>query len=361
MKNTTASPIRLDYLDALRAVWVFFVVCIHALGYETLGPGMTRTMINFVVSTIAVQGFYLVDGLLFARRLESARLSASQYLADSARRLLWPWLLFSIIYLAARYLAELYGIVEPTRLTTRGLSLATIADMLWWSENAPQLYFLPSLFLIRCAVVAVRRLLSAIQPTLLAIAAIALLLLFRTAIEPTYMRTFPHDGYDPLLHALGGFAYFILGAGLWRLRIVGQGRASAALLGMAIALVVLALTCPQPIADTAAQLGYLGTMYFVFAAVPIKGQLLIAIGRRTMGIYLLHMPIVMNISVRLAGRLVDPVGLPMFASVVALSFGIALALTGALEGARLSGIVFGDRRIAGGPEPATAAKGARVG
>src|SRR5262245_54277026 len=148
MKNATASPIRLDYLDALRAVLVFFVVCIHALGYGTLGPGTTRTVIDFIVTTIAVQGFYLVDGLLFARRLEGSRLGTWQFLADSARRLLWPWLLFGIVYIAARYVAELHGVVEPTRLTESGLSLVTIAEMLWWSENAPQLYFLPSLFLI---------------------------------------------------------------------------------------------------------------------------------------------------------------------------------------------------------------------
>src|SRR5437899_795107 len=146
MKNTTASTMRLDYLDALRAVLVFFVVCIHALGYDTLGPGTTRTVIDFIVSTVAVQGFYLVDGLLFTRRLEGSGIGTSRYLSDSARRLLWPWLLFGTVYLAARYVAELRGFVEPTRLTESGLSLATIAETLWWSENAPQLYFLPSLF-----------------------------------------------------------------------------------------------------------------------------------------------------------------------------------------------------------------------
>src|SRR5689334_1930320 len=108
----TTTSARLDYLDALRAVLVFFVVCIHALGYATIGPGPVRSAIDLIVSPIAVQGFYLVDGLLFARRLEGG-IGASRYLADSARRLLWPWILFGIVYVAARYVAELQGIVEP--------------------------------------------------------------------------------------------------------------------------------------------------------------------------------------------------------------------------------------------------------
>jgi hypothetical protein len=213
--------------------------------------------------------------------------------------------------------------------------------MLWWSENAPQLYFLPSLFLIRCAAVAGRRL-FACGPALLVVAGIALLLLFRTAIEPAYVRAIPHEGYDPVLHALGGLAFFILGAGLWKLRAVEAGHGIAAI-GIAVALFVLGLVMPSPIRGMAAQLGYLATAYFVFAACSIEPPWLVAIGRRTMGIYLLHMPIVMKLSVMLAGRLVDP-GPVAFALVAVLSFTLALALTAAIESARLSPIVLGERR-----------------
>jgi len=308
-------------------------------------------VIEFIVSTVAVQGFYLVDGLLFARRLEGPGIGTSRYVVDSARRLLWPWLLFGIFYIAARYVAELRGLVEPTRLTESGLSLGTIAEMIWWSENAPQLYFLPSLFLIRCAAVARRRLFAAAPPATLILTSIALLLLFRTVIEPAYMRTFTHDGYDPILHALGGLAFFILGAGLWRLRVVESRRGMAAV-GIAVALVVLSLVIPPPIDVTAAQLGYLGSVYFLFATGKIKSPLLVAVGRRTMGIYLLHMPVVMKLSSSIAGWLIGPPGLATFAIVVSLSFVIAFVITAAIEGLRLSGIVLGERRIATPPTPA---------
>ena len=61
---------RLDHLDALRGLLVFFVVAIHTTGYAEMPVGPAAAIVEFVISAIAVQGFYYVDGLLFARRVD---------------------------------------------------------------------------------------------------------------------------------------------------------------------------------------------------------------------------------------------------------------------------------------------------
>lgn len=340
-----ASSPRLDYLDALRALLVFFVVCIHGLGYAALAPGPARSVVDFIVTPIAVQGFYLVDGALFARRLERGGIDGSRYLADSARRLLWPWLLFGIVYMATRYLAERQGLVEATALTQDDLSISAIAEMLWWSQVAPQLYFLPSLFLIRCAAIAGKRLL-AYGAAATIVSGAALLLMFRMAIEPGYVRILPHDGLDPLLHALGGLGFFVLGAGLWRLRVIDRAHCLAAA-AAASGIFALGLFGSQPIWGVAIQIGYLAALYFFFASGVLAFPVLAAIGRRTMGIYLLHMPIVMKICVLIAHRLVAPSGIAAYAIVVVTSFCIALAIAAFIAQARLSGVVFGERAVIG--------------
>lgn len=340
-----ASSSRLDYLDALRALLVFFVVCVHGLGYAGLAPGPARSVIDFIVTPIAVQGFYLVDGVLFARRLERGGIHASRYLADSARRLLWPWLLFGIVYMAARYLAERQGLVEATPLTQDDLSISAITAMLWWSQASPQLYFLPSLFLIRCAAILGGRLLAC-RAALIIASGGAMLLLFRMAIEPAYLGHLPHDGLDPLLHALGGLGFFVLGAGLWRLQVIDRTRCMAAVV-IGAGIFALGLFGPQSIQVVAIQVGYLTALYFLFASGLLGVPVLVAIGRRTMGIYLLHMPILMKVCALIANRLVDPSGVAAYTIVVAASFGTALAVTVLIARARLSGLVFGERGVVG--------------
>lgn len=336
---------RLDHLDALRGLLVLLVVAIHALGYAGLPAGPARTTIDFIVSTIAVQGFYFVDGLLFARRIDRAGgPGARGYLADSARRLLWPWLLFSVGYAVARAAAERYGVVEPTALSQDGLSPAALLGSIWWSHAAPHLYFLPSLFLIRCAAVVIWPLLRAPAAVLLVVGTVALLA-FRTVIEPGYFALVPHEGLDPLLHALGGMGFFVLGAGMWRL--AGEtGRLSAAWIVGPLILAGVSVFAPRSVHNVAVQLGYLLPLYALFARYSIGGAAMTMVGRQTMGIYLLHMPIVMKIWAMILGRLVDPAGLLDYFLLVATSFATALAISLATHRIGLGALVFGERKAA---------------
>lgn len=334
---------RLDHLDAMRGLLVLFVVGIHALGYSGLPAGPARSIIDFVVSTIAVQGFYFVDGLLFARRIgRIGGPGASRYLSDSARRLLWPWLLFSVAYAVARAAAERYGVVEPTALSQGGLSPGALLGSIWWSHAAPHLYFLPSLFLIRCAAVAIWPLFRAPAGSLVAVA-IVTLLGFRIMIEPAYFDLVPHEGLDPLLHALGGIGFFVLGAGTWRL--AGQGgRLSPPWIVGSLAVAGLGLFAPRSVQNIAVQVGYLLPLYALFARYSIGGSAMAQVGRQTMGIYLLHMPIVMKFWAIILDRLVDPTGLLDYFLLVAASSATALALSVAINRCGLGGFVLGESK-----------------
>lgn len=337
---------RLDHLDALRGLLVLLVVAIHALGYAGLPAGPARTAIDFAVSTIAVQGFYFVDGLLFARRVERpGGVRAGAYLADSARRLLWPWLLFSLLYTLARAIAERHGVVEATALT-HGLTPRAVVETIWWSQTAPHLYFLPSLFLIRCAAIAAlpffRTPWSVLMP-----AGAAALLLFRTVVEPAYAALIPHEGLDPIVHALGGFGFFVLGAGIRRL--TGEdGRLAVGWIAGSIAVALAGLLAPHAIQNVAVQLGYLLPLYAAFARYAAGSVVMAFCGRQTMGIYLLHMPVVMKAWTVVLDRMVDPTGLPEYGLLVASSFATALALSVAITRLGLAALVFGERRPAPG-------------
>lgn len=340
MPQDTSS--RLDHLDALRGVLIIQVVAIHALGYAALPAGTLRNAIDLVVSTIAVQGFYFVDGLLFARRVDRyGGPGAASYLADSVRRLIWPWLLFSLGYAAARSLAEHAGLVDATALSVGEWSPGWIVESIWWSHAAPHLYFLPSLFIIRCAAVAGWRL-SRAPAWLIAAGAVGWLVLFREILEPSYLRLVPHEGLDPLLHALGGAGFFALGAAVWR-HSGESRRLSAGLLAVLVAAAGLGSFGDQAVFNVAAQLAYLIPLYELFSRFGRSWTTLNGIGRRTMGIDLLHMPVVMKACIVMISRVVDPAGLAAYALLVAASFAAAWAISLAIERIGLAGLIFGER------------------
>jgi peptidoglycan/LPS O-acetylase OafA/YrhL len=59
---------RIAFLDDLRLIGIVMVVGVHALGRANLDQPIEEWF-RFVVTTIAVPIFFLVDGFLFARTL----------------------------------------------------------------------------------------------------------------------------------------------------------------------------------------------------------------------------------------------------------------------------------------------------
>ncbi len=338
MTTATNQEDYLGFLDALRAVFILFVVFIHAFGYtETTNDAVSRTL-WYVVSAIAVQGFYLCDGFLAARRLDGGggRGWRLRWVGRSARRLLIPWAIFGIGYVALRLLSERAGLVSP------GLSLSadpwSLAKAFWLSTEAPQLYFLPSLFLIRVAAIGLAPLLRSTVG--LALFAVSFLILTRVYIEPAYRAYIDPAGYDPVLHALVGMGFFLAG---WLLRRLAAHRLQhpavpAAIFALAFG---LAEAAGPEWSGMIQQTAYLFGMFFLFMHGLFQPGWLILIGQRTMGIYLLHLPVIMKAVQMIGAHFFGQDGIGAVFGIAAGSFLIAFGLSLVVERLGWAGILLG--------------------
>ncbi len=113
-----------------------------------------------------------------------------------------------------------------------------------------------------------------------------------------------------------------------------------------IAVAAASIYAPVSIQYVAVQFGYLLPLYALFARYSLGGMAMVLVGRLTMGIYLLHMPVVMKFWAVALDRLVDPAGLLDYFLLVAASFSTALALSVAITRLGLGAIIFGERKSA---------------
>ena len=286
----SSEPDRTAFLDAFRAVTIAMVVAIHARGYVELAPSID-SMVAFAITTIAVPSFFLCDGyLLVLRGAARVRAGYLDYVKRSAQRLLIPWVVFSVLYTFARALFEWVGVLEEQVVV--GQSLWQVAIEIYSSGIAPQMYFLLSLFLIRTGAFAFRRLADG-NVALPWVAFTAYTLLYRLVwADP--LRAFFSTGFDPVLHAAWGLQFYLLGIALARLETVVLGRSIAF---AAIAWITLGAGLGIGLDETwpaVTQYAYLLGALFVFVALGERAGSLARFGRDSMGIYLLHAPILLK-------------------------------------------------------------------
>lgn len=266
------------------------VVAIHARGYFALEPEI-EAVLEPVVTLIAVPIFFLCDGFLFVKsRRREAAFDYPRFIRRSARRLVVPWVAFSALYVAARYLFEASGI-----LSSRVVLGRTPVDLLvgvYGSAVAPQLYFLLSLFLIRLCGLALRPLAS-LPVAGLWMLQIACAAAYFAILGPALRTAIPIE-LDPLRHAVWGLQYFLLGALLARLE--GPiGRCAGLLFVVSVALgAVVRLVDAPGIHPALFQYAYLLAAYFGARQWLAQPSLLSRIGQNSMGIYLLHTPVVLK-------------------------------------------------------------------
>lgn len=328
---------RFDHLDALRGLSIVLVVGIHAHGYaDPEGVGMSPWVDALwpAVSTIAVASFFLADGYLFARSTERpAPFDYPAYLLRSAQRLLLPWLVFSVLYTGMRGAFEAAGFF-PVRYVA-GRPAAVVALGLYESQVAMQMYFLLALFVIRSASFATRYLARAPgRAVLLA------WLLYNGLLSGAGFR----HGADPFTSAVVGFRYYLLGMVVWKFD--GALRACGHRLWPALALAAVGLKAARLPLEPTAQYLTLLAFYSFFLAATRGENLLVCLGRQTMGIYLLHAPVVMKVAQLVALRVVHG-RLAVFLATWALSFLAALVLNRVVLRVPHGRVVFGE--FGGGP------------
>jgi fucose 4-O-acetylase-like acetyltransferase len=313
---------RIIFLDSLRAAAIFMVVGIHVFGYCIPLPTIQKEILSIIVHTVAVPIFFSVDGFLFARRtILCKEIDYIVNVKKNSLRLLFPWVFFSIFYTIMRYLFELTGFLKDHLIV--GHSFQEVFVSTYGSVIAPQMYFLFSLFLIRLCTPFFRKfvLFKAYSTTLcLGLALIAICRSCLPLISPS-LRI--EGGQEPVLHAMWGLQFYFSGIILFRtFQII---RPQKLLVPFCI-LFISALTFQGMLGNLKGliiQYSYLGTIFLFFIifqrAVSIVGW----IGKNTMGVYLLHAPIVLKAVSIVVNQLPLP---PIFNYIGILAITITLSI-----------------------------------
>lgn len=311
-------PSRIEFLDGLRGYAILMVVATHAMAYASL-DGYVRNFIEFWVQSVAVPSFFLVDGYLFVHGLQHRlQFSYGRYILRSARRLLIPWVFFNVLYTVFRVVFESIG--HPAVTVVLGHTPIEILRGMYYSQISAQLYFLPALFLIRLLSCGVRFFLY-LPPVAGVLIGGGYILLW----QMMSMSSLETNGLDPVLHALWGIQYYLLGMVLasYQNQIA---RNPLALAGIALFCLLVLKSGGFESLSVLAQFAYLVGLYFVFFALGKRGYPFTVLGTFTMGIYLFHAPVVLKVVAQLATMMKSP-GVIQYLTITISALAISLALT----------------------------------
>lgn len=340
---------RQRHLDQLRAVGIVMVIAVHAVGYCVPLSDAEYEAFRIFVHTASVPVFFLVDGYLFAdgRRRRPDRPYRTE-VARSFRRLVVPWLVFTVLYTVARYVFEVAGVLDEPLIVGHPWTLVVLRA--YGSVYAPQLYFLLSLFLLRLAAPAFARLLRIERLAVLLAACAAIIGIYKLAIPGIATALRIEGGQEPVLHALWGVQYFLLG-------VVFRATADRVRARTLVAALLPPFAASLLLRD---QLGEPGAvaMQYLYLAVLLHGAAWLArprpwldwVGRNTMGIYLLHAPVVVKgVSMAVNPLVTTPVA--SFLVIIALTLLVSVALVAAVRAVPRGPLLFGEpagRRPAAG-------------
>jgi fucose 4-O-acetylase-like acetyltransferase len=337
MKSVPNTDGRIGFLDSLRAVAVFMVVCLHTLGYCLRLSQHEYQIVSFIVHTIAVPVFFFVDGWIFA--FKSTQRAGIGYLASvrkSAFRLLLPWIIFSLAYTLIRYCFEVTGFLEQRMVI--GRPLAEIVLFSYGSVYAPQMYFLFSLFLVRLFLPFFRPLLRLRIPHLLLVFGV-FYVAYRILIKFVQPLLDIPGGQEPILHALWGLQFFLAGLVVFQMKLSGSITYCIAS-GILFAATLVAPRFVTVNLQHVNQYLYLMTAFLLFALFPAGFSPLNRIGKNTMGIYLIHTPVMMKAVSSLSNRYItNP--LSSFLSISIIVFVISLWITVIVSRIPYGSLLFG--------------------
>jgi fucose 4-O-acetylase-like acetyltransferase len=312
--------VRLAYPDAFKLIAIIGVIFAH------LPPGRFDAGAWHMVDRLqdvlgwCVLGFFGVAGVLF--RGVGGR-TVREELTHRARRLLVPWLAFSVFYKLAVTLLAGVGVVQRASLPPGEAAgflrwLATPAD--------PQLYFLLYLFVIQ----ALFLLISKLGERAVLVAGIAALAVWLASLPADGMRmTALHGAWWSLVPLY--FACF--GIGVWAGRSATRLAGVIVVFAAAAAWVVMAKNCTAGIAwQLAAPWLLLLLMQLANSRGPVK--VMAWLGRFSGGVYVWHAPLVLGgvsiIAVKAFGG-----GMLAVMVTVTVSFAVAAAMGTLVNRARL--------------------------
>lgn len=279
-------PARLAFLDGFRGYAIVMVVATHAMAYAKLEDS-TISLLTFWVQAVAVPPFFLVDGFLFARNVGNCDyFSYGDYAVRSARRLLLPWACFSFLYVVFR--AAFEYVSHPTHMLVLDRTVGEVLAAIYYSSVSSQMYFLPALFIIRLLFGAARAL-GLLQPSRLVIYWLACVWVWQ--ILPFSAEQ--GDKIDPVLSAIWGMQYYLLG-----MVLSSYDRPIAARPWVDVSIGFACLATVKifvPAWGVLSQYLYLVSLFVLFRGLGDRASSLSSLGRFTMGVYLIHAPIILKV------------------------------------------------------------------
>ncbi len=330
---------RLLYLDTIRGLAIIFVICVHTLSYNAHLGEPIHKIVSFIVGTISVPIFFFVDGFLFSRIYSKKEHCYSNYLIKSAKRLIIPWLLFTCLYTFIRLVAEYYNVLQDRIII--GNSYQNILLILYTSQVSIQLYFLLSLFFVRilscltCLIVRSNLLITTMLCS-------AFVVLFRYYEHKIYGFFYVEGGFDPVFAGLVGLQYYLYGVLVERfLPIIS--RHSRFIVAVCVLLMppLILFAYDTVVGKTIIDFIYL-TSCFIFILVNVPEEKFFSrIGRRTMGIYLFHSPIIIKTFSLIALRYIfEPI--LSFMLIAGLTFTVSFLIAEVVSRNQIGGIILGE-------------------
>lgn len=330
----------LPFLDRLRSLAMLMVIGVHAFGYAPQYNGLSYEITRFLINTVPVSIFFLVDGFLFAYKYtDQEKFSYLIYIKKSFYRLVIPWFFFSLVYAGLRYFFEVGGYFEKQFLYQADWKDQLL--VIYASVIAPQTYFLLSLFLIRLTTPLTQWLLKTERRWLLALYSVYLISFL--AFFNSFKGMMPIQlGQEPFIHAIWGYHFYLTGIILFRFRRhLSQTLLYLMLLCFPVILTIRYLT-HDPLAIQALQYHYLITLFLVFYHMASRFRFLDVFDGYTMGIYLLHIPVVMKCTAVFSHSISHSPTVNYFL-IWALSLMVAWLLTHILKMTSLGAFFLGER------------------
>ena len=332
-RTVDATASRIVFLDGLRGFAIMMVVATHAIAYAKVDQSLS-TILSFWIQSVAVPPFFLADGFLFVRSLrKNTKFSYLDYCARSARRLLLPWILFSLLYMIFR--AGFEFMAHPQDFVVLGQTFGDLLKVVYYSSVSAQLYFLPALFLIRSISFATKYL-GSLRPIYLIV-----LWLAYVAIWQCFPTSYDQDeGLDPLVNAAWGMQYYFLGMAL----SVCEGkliRKPFLLAGLSL-MILAGVKIGVPTWGVFAQNAYVCSLFFVFLGLSRHARPFVSWGGYTMGIYLIHAPVVVKVVSHLSAIIFTQSSIRRYLAVAIVTFLISLVAARVLSRYSWWGFILGE-------------------
>lgn len=330
---------RISCLDSLRAIAIIMVVGVHTLGYCVELPQYQGEVISFIVHTISVPVFFLVDGYLFTRSVVySKSYRYFEYVRKSMFRLLVPWVIFTLTYTLARYAFELTGFLEEKLIV--GASWQEVAISAYGSVYAPQMYFLVSLFLIRLCSPVIEQLFIRKNYFITLSLFVCYYAAYKSIIPSISKYLAIAGGQEPALHALWGFQFYLMGIVVFKTSEILDIKRLFIPFLLSFVFALFSKGNLGSYGLNLVQYLYLLTIFIFMTFFRNGFPLLNVIGRNTMGIYLIHAPIVLKgVSLVLNKYALNP--MLSYVSVLFATFILSFCIVAAINYVPYSSILFG--------------------